>query len=334
MTPPSSISARLLQQRLPDGTRRVILAEHAAHVLTGVTTTRELAAAAITEGSSLLDAARARRSDETVDLPAALAAGELLPAIDHDDSSRLMLAGTGLTHLGSASGRDAMHKAAAEGKQTDSMRLFLEGMEGGRPTEGQTGAQPEWFYKGDGQSLIAPGAPLTSPSFAQDGGEEPELAGIYLIGDDGTPFRLGIALANEFSDHVTERHNYLWLAHSKLRQAALGAELLLGEPPADIRGTSRIERNGETLWEKPFLTGEANMSHSLSNLEHHHFKYASFRRPGDVHVHFFGTATLSCADNIQTQDGDVFAIEAAPFTLPLRNPLATAPAAPVTVTPL
>ncbi|WP_426255049.1 AraD1 family protein [Sphingomonas sp. DC2300-3] len=327
-------AARLLQQRLPDGTRRVILAEDAAHVLTGVATTRDLAQAAIAEGVSLLDAARARRSDDSVDLVAALEAGELLPAIDHPDSARLMLAGTGLTHLGSAAGRDAMHKAAAEGKQTDSMRLFLEGMEGGRPAAGKIGAQPEWFYKGDGQGLVAPEAPFASPAFAQDGGEEPELAGIYLIGDDGTPFRLGIALANEFSDHVTERHNYLWLAHSKLRQASLGPELLLGEPPADIRGTSRIVRDGDTLWEKPFLTGEANMSHSLANLEHHHFKYAAFRRPGDIHVHFFGTATLSCADNIQTQDGDVFKIEAAPFTLPLRNALATAPADTVTVKPL
>lgn len=327
-------AARLLQQRLPDGTRRVILAEDAAHVLTGVATTRDLAQAAIAEGVSLLDAARARRSDDSVDLVAALKAGELLPAIDHPDSARLMLAGTGLTHLGSAAGRDAMHKAAAEGKQTDSMRLFLEGMEGGRPAAGTIGAQPEWFYKGDGQGLVAPEAPFASPAFAQDGGEEPELAGIYLIGDDGTPFRLGIALANEFSDHVTERHNYLWLAHSKLRQASLGAELLLGEPPADIRGTSRIVRDGDTLWEKPFLTGEANMSHSLANLEHHHFKYAAFRRPGDIHVHFFGTATLSCADGIQTQDGDVFEIEAAPFTLPLRNALATAPADTVTVKPL
>lgn len=327
-------AARLLQQRLPDGTRRVILAEDAAHVVTGVATTRELAQAAIAEGVSLLDAARARRFNDSVDLVAALEAGELLPAIDHPDSARLMLAGTGLTHLGSAAGRDAMHKAAAEGKQTDSMRLFLEGMEGGRPAAGAVGAQPEWFYKGDGQGLVAPEAPFASPAFAQDGGEEPELAGIYLIGDDGTPFRLGIALANEFSDHVTERHNYLWLAHSKLRQASLGAELLLGEPPADIRGTSRIVRDGDTLWEKPFLTGEANMSHSLANLEHHHFKYAAFRRPGDIHVHFFGTATLSCADGVQTQDGDVFEIEAAPFTLPLRNALATAPADTVTVKPL
>ena len=48
------------------------------------------------------------------------------------------------------------------------------------------------------------------------------------------------------------------------------------------------------------------MAHSLANLEYHHFKYPGFRRPGDVHVHFFGTATLSFADGIRTQEGDRF----------------------------
>ena len=117
---------------------------------------------------------------------------------------------------------------------------------------------------------------------------------------------MGFALANEFSDHVTERGNYLWLAHSKLRPAALGAELLVGDLPEDLCGTSRILRDGRVLWEKPFLCGEANMSHSLANLEHHHFKYALFRRPGDVHVHFFGTATLSFADGVETPGGRRF----------------------------
>ena len=169
------------------------------------------------------------------------------------------------------------------------------------------------------------------PAFAQDGGEEPELAGVYLIGPDGTPHRLGIVLANEFSDHVTERHNYLWLAHSKLRQAALGPELLVGEVPAHVAGTSRIVRDGATLWERPFLSGEDNMSHTLANLEAHHFKYDGFRRPGDVHVHFFGTATLSFSDGVSTCVGDVFEIAAAPFTLPLRNPLARGDAHAVAV---
>jgi hypothetical protein len=324
---------RLLQHRGADGRRRVILADgDGSHLLSEVETTRALARTAIAEGTTLIAAARARRTDTAVDIAVELTAGRLLPAIDHEDTARLTLAGTGLTHLGSAEGRDAMHKAAASAdRPTDSMRMFLEGVAGGKPAAGTIGQQPEWFYKGDGQSLVGPERPLTSPAFAEDGGEEPELAGIYLIGDEGTPYRLGVALANEFSDHVTERHNYLWLAHSKLRQAALGPELLIGDVPTDIRGTSRIVRGGRTLWERPFLTGEDNMSHSLANLEHHHFKYAGFRRPGDIHVHFFGTATLSFSDQVRTEVGDVFEIEAEPFALPLRNPLAVADAVPVAV---
>jgi hypothetical protein len=266
-----------------------------------------------------------------VDYAVAVAGGEIIAPIDHDDGAHMILAGTGLTHLGSAEGRDKMHKAAAAETLTDSMRMFQEGVAGGKPAAGAEGQQPEWFYKGDGSQLVAPGAPLEMPAFAKDGGEEPELAGIYLIGPDGTPFRLGICLANEFSDHVTERHNYLWLAHSKLRQASLGPELLVGALPDHVEGTSRIVRDGETLWEQPFLSGEANMSHSFANLEHHHFKYDLFRRPGDVHVHFFGTATLSFSAGVQTQVGDVFEIDAAPFTLPLRNPLARAEVKPAVV---
>ncbi len=192
-----------------------------------------------------------------------------------------------------------MHRAAAEDPQpTDSMKMFLMGVEGGKPPEDGTGVQPEWFYKGDGSQLVAPGQPIGSPAFALDAGEEPEIAGIYLIDEGGMPVRLGFALANEFSDHVTERHNYLWLAHSKLRPAALGPELLLGDLPADVRGTSRILRDGAAIWDSPFLSGEANMSHSIANLEHHHFKYRLFRRPGDLHVHFFGTASLSFSAGI------------------------------------
>lgn len=328
------MSLRLLQHRAANGSRSVVLADYdEAYVLDGIVSIRELAARAITAGKSLAEAARGCPRGADVDLTQELAVGRIIAPIDHSDPAHLLMTGTGLTHLGSAEGRDKMHRDAAASHQTDSMRMFLEGLEGGKPPAGAVGQQPEWFYKGDGTQLVGPGDPLGIPLFAQDGSEEPELAGIYLIGTDGTPFRLGFALANEFSDHVTERHNYLWLAHSKLRQAALGPELLIGQTPTDLRGTSRILRDGEVLWEKPFLSGEDNMSHSFANLEHHHFKYDLFRRPGDIHVHFFGTATLSFSDGIRTQAGDTFEIEAAPFTLPLRNPLARrdAPESPVAV---
>jgi hypothetical protein len=316
------MTLRLLQHRADDGKRSVVADDgHSARLVSDVASTRELALQAIETGASLGEAVSSLGFGPEINLDAELAAGRIIAPIDHPDPAHLIMCGTGLTHLGSADARDSMHRAAAAEKQTDSMRMFLEGVERGKPKEGETGCQPEWFYKGDGSQLVAPGRSLTMPHFAQDGGEEPELAGIYLIGPDGVPYRLGLCLANEFSDHVTERHNYLWLAHSKLRQASLGPELLVGPPPEHIEGMSRIRRGGAILWEKPFLSGEANMCHSLANLEWHQFKYAQFRRPGDIHVHFFGTATLSFSDGFRTEPGDEFEIEANPFTLPLRNRL-------------
>jgi hypothetical protein len=325
---------RFVQLKEPDGGRILAAVNDAglARRVDVADTLYGLAQAALAAGATLAEAAQASPLGEEVDIPLALAEGRVLAPIDHVDPAHLILTGTGLTHLGSAEGRDKMHKAAQAGEQlTDSMRMFLMGVEGGKPAEGVVGAQPEWFYKGDGSHIVGPGAPLTSPAFAQDGGEEPEIAGVYIIGADGTPHRLGFCLANEFSDHIVERGNYLWLAHSKLRQAALGPELLTGELPADVRGASRILRGNEIVWEKPFLSGEANMSHTIANLEHHHFKYDNFRRPGDVHVHFFGTATLSFSEGFQTQLGDIFEIGAAPFLYPVRNSLAQAQVRDVTV---
>jgi hypothetical protein len=319
------MSLRLVQLVGDNGERSVAAATvgSTARRVRGATSVYALASEAVATNTTLSDLLDAKGYADEVDLAEALEAKRILAPVDHPDCARVLLTGTGLTHLGSADARDRMHAKAHSAAASDSMKMFRMGLEGGKPPEGQVGVQPEWFYKGDGRGIVAPESPLLSPEFAADAGEEPELAGIYLIAADGTPCRLGFTLANEFSDHVTERTNYLYLAHSKLRPAALGPELLVGDLPADIRGTARITRAGQTLWEKPFLTGEANMSHYVRNLEHHHFKYELCRRPGDVHVHFFGTATLSFADDIRARDGDVFEIEAQPFRLPLRNPLKT-----------
>jgi hypothetical protein len=320
----------LIQYRSAAGLRGVAAIRDggAAMTVPGVQSTRELAQRACDSGTTLTALIDAGPGGAPLDLTSV----QLLVPIDHADPAHLILSGTGLTHMGSAEERDRMHRAISDApRQSDSMKMFLMGVAGGRPGPGETGVQPEWFFKGDGSCLIAPGAPLCSPEFALDAGEEPEIAGVYLIAADGRPMRLGYALANEFSDHITERQNYLWLAHSKLRPATLGPELLLGELPAHLEGRSRILRDGEVIWEKPFLSGEANMSHAIANLEYHHFKYANFRHPGDVHVHFFGTGTLSFSDDIRTREGDIFEISAPPFTLPARNPIGSTDAPEIAV---
>jgi hypothetical protein len=236
-------------------------------------------------------------------------------------ASRLTIAGTGLTHIGSAKERQAMHTAGTVETITDSMRMFQWGIEGGRPAEGEIGIAPEWFYKGTGAVLRAPFAPLDVPAFAEDGGEEAELAGVYVIADDGTPYRIGMTVGNEFSDHKFEKRNYLNLAGSKLRNCSLGPELVVDGGFKAIAGVVRIERGTETIWSKSVVTGEDNMCHSLANLEHHHFKFEGHRQPGDVHVHFFGANALSFGEGIVLQDGDWMEVRYEGFGRALRNPV-------------
>ena len=253
----------------------------------------------------------------------------MLPPLDHPEPARCIVTGTGLTHLGSAEARDKMHAKLESGEAlTDSMKMFRSGLDGGKPGPGEIGAVPEWFWKGDGGIVAGCGAALEQPGHALDGGEEAEIAGLYVIDGEGRPRRLGFALANEFSDHVLERRNYLLLAHSKLRPCTLGPELRLGSLPASVTGTVRVHRGETVLWSGAFLSGEDNMSHSVANLEHHHFKYARFRRPGDVHIHFLGAGVLSHGAGIAAADGDVFEVDVPEFGRPLRNPLRIAAADP------
>ena len=208
---------------------------------------------------------------------------------------------------------------------TDSMRMFQWGIEGGRPADGEIGIAPEWFYKGNGSMLRAPFASLAIPAYAEDGGEEAELAGVYVIGLNGTAYRIGMATGNEFSDHQFEKRNYLNLAGSKLRTCSLGPELVVGAKFQAVTGEVRIERGGEIVWSKNVATGEENMCHSLANLEHHHFKFDGHRRPGDVHVHFFGAHSLSFGDGIVLKDGDWIEVRYEGFGRPLRNQVRVEP---------
>ena len=324
---------RIIQFLDLEGTHRVGIVRDAETVdaLAGEQTVYSLALEATRSSKSLTQVLSEQTAGRHLEYATLVAERRILVPLDHPDPAHTLVSGTGLTHLGSADARDEMHKAdtastdaAATSAEplTDSMRMFRMGIDGGKPAPGQNGVQPEWFYKGDGGIVTAPYRPLLGPTFALDGGEEPEIVGLYVVGFDGTPYRLGFALGNEFSDHVMEKQNYLYLAHSKLRPCTFGPELRLGELPQDIRGVSRIFREDSVIWEKPFLSGELNMSHTIANLEYHHFKYRQFCRPGDVHVHFFGTATLSFAEGIALTPGDEMEIEAESFGRPLRNALA------------
>lgn len=255
-------------------------------------------------------------------------AGNLVirPPIDHIDPYRVLITGTGLTHLGSMQSRDQMHagikvEAAPEPPMTDSRRMFEWGLAGGRPAAGTRGVPPEWFYKGNGTMLRACGEPLDIPEFTADGGEEPEIVGCYVIDEDGRPVRLGFALGNEWSDHAVEKLNYLYLAPSKLRTCAIGPQLVIGHDFQEIELTCTVRRGKKVIYVSgPLWSGEKHMCHSLANMEDHHFKYPQHRRPGDVHLHFFGTSKLSYGSrDWKYADGDQIEISADGFSAPLVN---------------
>ena len=318
--------ANFVQFNKKNGTRALgKVVKNQLEIVNGIETLLSLAQYSISKEQLLSESADDLGIEGIESYDEVITQNRLLPIIDHPDPAHVFVTGTGLTHTGSAKARDGMHnKVMAEGAElSDSMKIFKMGIEGGKPLPGQIGVQPEWFWKGNGNILRACGDDLQSPHWADDMGEEPEIAGIYLIGPNRTPYRLGYALANEMSDHVMERKNYLFLAHSKLRECSIGPELMTGELPSDVQGTSRIYRDNGVLWEKPFLSGEDNMTHYISNLEHHHFKYPIFCQSGDVHVHVFGTATISFSDGVRLEDGDVMEISCPQLGRPLYNPVRT-----------
>jgi hypothetical protein len=315
---------RLIQIKKGNVRRVALVEEPNVRLLDGCSSIYELAHLAIAAGVKLSELARQRAKCDTIEYdPIYRGQSEwhILPAIDHpDEPARCLISGTGLTHLGSAHNRQTMHAVATE-DLTDSMKMFRWGVEGGRPEADSIGTPPEWFYKGTGCALRAHGEPLDVPFYGEDGGEEAEVAGVYLIGPNGKPYRLGMAAGNEFSDHQIEKKNYLYLAGSKLRACSVGPELAVDAEFQSLPVEVTIERAGKDHWTKTFRSGESEMCHSLRNIEHHHFKYVDHRRRGDVHVHFFGAGCLSFSDQVNLEEGDVMQVSIGGWGRALRNPL-------------
>lgn len=291
-------------------------------ILNGFTSTYAIAWLAIQRETSIDEVAAENAGGETLPYQE-VCEGESewrldVPFHHPEDPAHCLVSGTGLTHKASAENRSRMHDAQAAA-MTDSIRMYQWGLEGGSPPWGRVGVQPEWFYKGDGSILRAHGQELTVPSYGGDGGEEPEVAGVYVIGPEGEVFRVGLTTGNEFSDHRMERQNYLYLAPSKLRQCAVGPELATDIRFDHLEGSVALERNGNVYWSTPIFTGEKNMSHTLANLEHHHFKYEQHRRPGDVHIHFFGADAFSFGEGVELADGDEMVVSWFGLGRPLRN---------------
>ena len=107
----------------------------------------------------------------------------------------------------------------------------------------------------------------------------------------------------------------------------MGPTLLGDGDFQDIELRCEIKSQGRTTYDSGRLqSGEKWMCHSLRNLEDHHFKYAQHRRPGDIHLHFFGTSQLSYKTrDWRFQAGDEIRIESPSFSGALVNFVAGGP---------
>ncbi len=317
---------RLVQLHHPSKGRRVGLVDHENLRLLGTRyrALYDLVWTALSENVMIRELIGSHLGDDILsydNIYAGRDSWKLLPSFDHPhDPLHCVVSGTGLTHKKSAEDRDGMHQGAkGVTSLSDSMKIYLWGEEGGKPAPGSVGVQPEWFYKGNGTILKGHLSALEVPAYGLDGGEEPEVAGVYVIDPGGVPVRIGMTVANEFSDHIMEQQNYLYLAPSKLRQCAIGPELVIGPKFDHIKGRATIDRNGTVIYDKTIMTGETHITHSLANLEHHHFKYPQHRLPGQVHIHFFGAYGLSFSEGIRLQDGDEMCVAMEGFGRPLIN---------------
>ncbi len=149
----------LVQLQHPEHGRRVARVEaNELVLLEKYKSAYELAWESVSRQGRLSDLIEAHRSENRLDYDAIYTGQsdwKLLPAFDFPHNpTRCLITGTGLTHKNSALDRDSMHKGqAAHAEPSDSMKMYNLGVEGGCPHSANAGAQPEWFYKGEGDIL-------------------------------------------------------------------------------------------------------------------------------------------------------------------------------------
>lgn len=191
-----------------------------------------------------------------------------------------------------------------------------------------------WHYRGDGRAIVTPGMPLLVNDLAPNIDAGPSVAGVYIISDIGTPFRIGFAMASDFSDRVMNTQSYAGLVQGRLRPMALGPELLLAALPHDIQGTLRLTKDDTAIADIPINAWQDDLTDTITNLERVHFACDTLCQPGQLHILMFALAQGTTA---RPGTGDTATLTIAGFGLPLSNVLHLAdsrPDGPMHIDPL
>src|SRR5690606_16525508 len=131
---------RLIQFQHADGVKAGVVDDtNQVSVIDMVGGVYALAMSALQHKIPLSELIQHHLSNEVVSYQDLIDNKRLLAPLTHPDPAHCLVSGTGLTHLGSADARDAMHAKldGEESELSDSMRMFKMGLEDGRPQPGQ-----------------------------------------------------------------------------------------------------------------------------------------------------------------------------------------------------
>jgi hypothetical protein len=244
--------------------------------------------------SAAVEAAARKASDaRRLSLADLLAArGPDVPHLDKpvsgplQDPYKLRVWLAGVTHEDSAKLREIEAKQATGGAVNVYEQKYRECAAGGRP---------ELFSKGDPDTVVGHGQPLTRPGDTERLVPETELVSVYGLNQQGQVERIGYTGGNDATDNGIEATNPLNLPQAKNWSggcASLGPVLVTADEfdDSDVTVSCEILRNGERVGFKEGPTGQDNLNMPDGLL---HMERMLFRRlplePGQLQVLYWGT---------------------------------------------
>ena len=197
---------------------------------------------------------------------------------------------------------------------------------------GTAGPQRERFQPATGDVLVGPGAPVTSPVDSDEGASEAGIAGIHVIAPGRcAPPRVGFRARQRLLRTIRHTSRTVF-RETPSREPAPGLVRGRGfwSPPCPPdRWQDPHTAAATRSWPRFPISGPARMPcrHGQPSTSARISAPTILLGPGDVHVHIFAAASLSLAPGFALRQDDLFETEAAPFGLPLWNPLSMAASA-------
>ncbi|MER5385101.1 FAH family protein [Streptomyces sp. NPDC002688] len=185
--------------------------------------------------------------------------------------------------------------------------------------DASTQSQPNWFFKGLGDSLKISGGRLRAPAGAVALTEEAEVVLVYVTDEDGTPQYAGYTFGNDLTDIGRFKRHAGHLSYAKLCDAGVAPWLFLGTPPSQVTGQVVIERGSAEVWRGSFTTGTKALHYGLRDILSELFSYEGLRHPGRVHYVYLGADRSSFHSGFTIADQDRIEIDFATHGVTLSH---------------